>query len=53
MMGERAMAQDALFYCFNLERHVLANHRLRLIDQLVELSCIGEHPCTGPLFDQL
>jgi hypothetical protein len=53
MMGELAVAQDALFYCFNLDRPVLANHLLRLIDQLVDLSCIREHPCPDPLFDEL
>lgn len=36
MMGEPTMAQEALFYSFNLERHVPADHLLRLIDQFVE-----------------
>jgi hypothetical protein len=43
MMGERAVAQEALFYCFNLERHVPGDHLLRSIDRLVDLSGIREH----------
>lgn len=43
MMGERTVAQDALFYSFNLERHVPADHLLRSIDRFVDLSCIREH----------
>ncbi len=39
MMGERTVAQDALFYSFNLERHVPAEHMLRSIDP--ELLIIG------------
>lgn len=31
-LGERTVAQEALFYEFNLERHVPANHLLRSID---------------------
>lgn len=35
MMGERTVAQEALFYSFNLERHVLPDlvtgtHRVQL-----------------------
>ena len=37
MMGERQVRQDALFYEFSLERHVLERHLLRSIDQFVEL----------------
>src|ERR671932_2225993 len=37
MMGERRSGQDALFYEFSLERHVPAEHLLRLIDRFVEL----------------
>ena len=33
MMGERTVAQEALFYSFNLERHVPADHLLRSIDR--------------------
>ncbi len=43
MMGERAVAQEALFYSFNLERHVPADHLLRSIDRFVDLSGIREH----------
>jgi transposase len=43
MMGERTVAQEALFYSFNLERHVPADHLLRLIDRFVDLSDIREH----------
>src|SRR5215472_18974516 len=37
MMGERQVHQDALFYEFSLQRHVLERHPLRLIDRFVEL----------------
>src|ERR1051325_5100621 len=43
MMGERTVAQEALFYSFNLERHVPADHLLRSIDRVVDLSDIREH----------
>ncbi|MEP9380556.1 transposase, partial [Aquabacter sp. CN5-332] len=43
MMGERAVAQEALFYEFNLERHVPADHMLRAIDRVVDLSGIRAH----------
>lgn len=43
MMGERTVAQDALFYSFNLERHVPADHMLRSIDRFVDLSAMREH----------
>ena len=43
MMGERTVAQDALFYSFNLERHVPADHMLRSIDRFVDLSALREH----------
>lgn len=42
MMGERAVAQAALFYSFRLERHVPADHLLRSIDRFVDLSGIRE-----------
>src|SRR4051812_30026106 len=38
MMGERAEAQEALFYDFSLERHVPGDHLLRGIDCFVDLS---------------
>ena len=37
------MAQEALFYSFNLERHVPPDHLLRSIDRSVDLSDIREH----------
>jgi hypothetical protein len=43
-MGERRVAQDALFYEFSLERHVPADHLLRAIDQVVDLSGLRAHP---------
>lgn len=43
MMGERTVMQAALFYEFNLERHVPADHLIRSIDRFVDLSHIREH----------
>jgi len=43
MMGERTVAQEALFHSFSLERHVPADHMLRSIDRFVDLSSIREH----------
>lgn len=43
MMGERTVAQEALFYSFSLERHVPADHMLRSVDRFVDLSGIREH----------
>lgn len=43
MMGERTVMQEALFYEFSLERHVPADHLLRLIDRFADLSGIREH----------
>ncbi|TCM12860.1 hypothetical protein EDF56_11724 [Novosphingobium sp. PhB165] len=40
MMGERRVAQDALFYEFSLDRHVPADHLLRAIGRFVDLSDI-------------
>ncbi len=40
MMGERAVRQEALFYGFNLDDHVPADHLLRSIDRFVELTDI-------------
>ena len=42
-MGERRVAQEALFYEFSLERHVPANHLLRAIDRFVDLSGLRAH----------
>ena len=41
MMGERTVAQEALFYGFSIERHVPARHHLRSIDRFVDLSGLG------------
>lgn len=41
MMGERRVAQEALFYEFSLERHVPADHWVRAIDRFVDLSDKG------------
>jgi hypothetical protein len=38
MMGERTVAQEALFYSFRLERHVPPDRLLRSIDRFVDLS---------------
>jgi len=38
MMGERTVAQEALFYEFSLERNVPVDHLLRSIDRLVDLT---------------
>lgn len=40
MMGERTVAQEALFYSFKLERHVPSDPRLRSIARFVDLSDI-------------
>jgi len=40
MMGERTGMQAALFYEFDLDRHVPGNHLLRAIDRFVDLSGI-------------
>ena len=43
MMGERQVAQGALFYEFSIERHVPADHMLRAIDRFVDLSELRAH----------
>src|SRR5918995_2880034 len=43
MMGERRVAQEALFYEFSLERHVPADHLVRAIDRVVDLSGLRAH----------
>ena len=43
MMGKRTVMQEALFYSFRIEDHVPADHLLRSIDRLVDLSGIREH----------
>ena len=44
MMGERTVVQEALFYEFNLERHLPADHLLRSIDRFVDLSGYPRSP---------
>ena len=51
MMGERRVAQEALFYEFSLERHVPANHLLRAIDRVVDLSGLRAH--LRPFYSEL
>src|SRR5580693_7648325 len=48
MMGERRVMQEALFYSFNLERHVPKDHLLRKIDRVVDLSEVRAH--LGPYY---
>ncbi len=43
MMGKQAGGQERLFYSFNLEDHVPANHLLRGIDQCLDLSELRQH----------
>ena len=43
MMGERRVMQEALFYGFSLERHVLSDHLVRKIDGFVDLSEVRAH----------
>ena len=43
MMGQQAGVQDQLFYSFNLDSHVPADHLLRRIDRLLDLSGLRHH----------
>lgn len=43
MMGQQANGQDRLFYSFNLEDHVPANHLLRGIDHYLDLGELRQH----------
>ena len=43
MMGKRTVMEDALFYEFSIERHVPADHLLRSIDCVVDLSGLRSH----------
>jgi transposase len=43
MMGQQAGARDQLFYSFNLEAHVPADHLLRSIDRFLDLSELRRH----------
>jgi transposase len=51
MMGERRVMQEAMFYGFNLERHVPDNHLLRKIDRFVDLSGLRAH--LGPYYSDV
>src|ERR1700693_5574476 len=51
MMGERRVMQEALFYGFNLERHVPDDHLLRKIDRFVDLSEVRAH--LGPYYSEV
>lgn len=43
MMGHQSCGQDRLFYSFNLEDQVPANHLLRGIDRFLDLRDLREH----------
>ena len=43
MMGRQEVGQVPLFYAFNLEDHVPANHLLRRIDQFLDLGELHRH----------
>ena len=51
MMGARRVMQEALFYGFNLERHVPDDHLLRKIDRFVDLSEVRAH--LGPYYSDV
>jgi hypothetical protein len=43
MMGQRSGNQDRLFYSFNLDEHVPADHMLRGIDRFLDLADLRQH----------
>jgi transposase len=43
MMGHQTGGQEKLFYTFNLEDHVPANHLLRGIDRFLDLRELRQH----------
>ena len=43
MMGQLSSGQERLFYSFNLEDHIPANHLLRSIDRCLDLSDLRHH----------
>lgn len=43
MMGRQEVAQAPLFYSFNLDSHIPANHLLRGIDRFLDLSELHQH----------
>jgi transposase len=48
MMGQQNGAQDRLFYSFNLDAHVPADHLLRGIDRFLDLDDLRQH--LAPLY---
>jgi len=46
MMGEQGGNQERLFYSFNLEDHVPADHLLRGVDHFLDLSELRQHLAT-------
>jgi len=42
-MGQQAGGQDQLFYSFNVEAHVPADHLLRGVDRFLDLSDLRKH----------
>ncbi|HET7562171.1 MAG TPA: hypothetical protein VFJ87_07295 [Rhodanobacteraceae bacterium] len=51
MMGRQEVAQAPLFYAFNLEAHIPANHLLRGIGRFLDLSelpCISRRTTAAP-----
>jgi len=43
MMGQQGAAQEQLFYAFSIESHVPADHLLRRIDRVLDLSDLRRH----------
>jgi transposase len=43
MMGPNGGDQNRLFYSFNLDEHVAADHLLRGIDRFLDLSDLRQH----------
>ena len=43
MMGQRSGSQNRLFYSFNLDDHVPAEHLLRAIDRCLDLADSRQH----------
>ena len=46
MMGQHGGKQDRLFYSFNLDSHVPADHLLRGIDRFLDLDNLRKNLCT-------
>ena len=43
MMGRHSWGQENLFYVFDLDKHVPADHLLRAINQVLDLSDLRTH----------